>query len=66
LDGCQAAIAGKPAPTGTEDIWQKLVGWQAAIAAMRRPDKPAPTGEQKQKQNAIQPPLLLTTQQAER
>jgi hypothetical protein len=39
--GCQAAIAGKPAPTG-ECVHQKeMVGCQVAIAAMRRPDKPA-------------------------
>ncbi|MGF6202245.1 hypothetical protein QF012_004287, partial [Pseudomonas laurylsulfatiphila] len=37
--GCQAAFAGKPAPTGSKYIRQIQVGWQAAIAG-----KPAPTG----------------------
>jgi hypothetical protein len=39
LVGCQAAIAGKPAPTGSKYIRQIQVGCQAAIAG-----KPAPTG----------------------
>jgi hypothetical protein len=43
--------------------YRKLVGWQAAFAAVRRSYKPAPT--EKQKQISVHPPLL-TTHQAER
>ncbi|WP_322618230.1 hypothetical protein [Pseudomonas sp. BIC9C] len=56
----ETAIAGKPAPTGTEYSRKKLVGWQAAIAS-----KLAPTEEQS-KAGRRTPALLFTTQQAER
>jgi hypothetical protein len=64
---------------GIGGTWWRFVGWQAVIASKPAPTmglevpgggllagKPAPTEEQKQKQNGTQPPLLLTTQQAER
>jgi hypothetical protein len=46
-------------PQGSVYISRRLVGWQAAIAAMRRPDKPAPTMDGVHAS-------LFTTQQAER
>jgi len=53
LVGCQAAIAGKPAPTELACSLQELVGSQAAIAG-----KPAPTGLRAVCKNwsAIRPP----------
>jgi hypothetical protein len=45
--------------SGSAYIRQRLVGWQAAFAAVRRSDKPAPTRDRRT-------PLLFTTHQAER
>jgi hypothetical protein len=41
--GRAPSLAGQ-LPQGSVCICGSLTGWQAAIAAMRRPDKPAPTG----------------------
>jgi hypothetical protein len=54
------SFASKPAPTGGMCIFKRLVGCQAAFAAMRGPDKPAPT------KNQSASAVLFTTQQAER
>jgi hypothetical protein len=42
--GCQAAIAGKPAPTGTEYICKISLGNEAAIAGKSDRRTAAPTG----------------------
>jgi len=53
------SIASRLAHSRSGYIRGKLVGWQATIAAMRRPDKPA---TKNQRPSA----LPFTTQQAER
>jgi hypothetical protein len=56
--GCNAAIAGKPVPTGIREYLQNRANCQAAFAS-----KPAHTEKQKQKPRT---PTPFTTHQAER
>jgi hypothetical protein len=64
LVGWYAVFAGKPAPTGAENICKKLVGWQAAIIGT--PPGPSSLPQKSKGIAADTTASLFTTQQAER